>query len=378
MKIQDILIKRQEQDSSANNKRPHTRRSSELSTSIPNTVQKLREKGESVAYAVTEMYRRNPHHVAGRLAQSDSMTLVKALLMITGEFPNGLLKPSYIDSVGSLAQSDYLKLILQKNLASSIEVSLALAAITNQKYNRTITCNDGRKRNPVFRFHYHYLRELAVQHNLNLSAVTLIINPNLYREGISKRTIPNLKERLRRSLDKALGVNGDYVFVFVPEYAESTALHLHGIMLYSASKTDDIRGEFKRLAAKGPTAVFFQSHYTFKRVMSTSECVQSQLNGNNARIGDKMPVDVGWADYCTKNLGNELAHSDVCSKILRLSSKGLPSAALSKYTKASAKVAQICASKIKLELRHVPLQEFVDQLLKEATLHDLYSQLIAS
>ncbi len=378
MKIQDILAKRQEHDSPANNKRTHMRLSSELSTSIPTTMQKLREKGESVAYAITDMYLRDPDHVAGRLAQSDSMKLAKALLMITGEFPNGLLKPSYIDSVGSLAHSEYLKLILQKNLASSIEASLALATGTNQKYNRTIKCNDGRSRNPVFRFHYHYLRQLADKHGLTLSAVTIVIHPNLYREGISKRTTRNIKERLRRALDKALGLNDLYVFVFVPEYAERTALHLHGIMLHSASKTDDIRRELRRAAAKGRTAVSFQSHYTYKRVMSASERVQSRIDGNNARIGDKMPVDVGWADYCGKNLGNELPDSDVRSKIFRLSSKGLPGAGLSKYTKASAKVAQICASKIKLELKHVPLSEFVDQLLREATLHDLYDQLIAS
>lgn len=378
MKIQDILAKRQEQDSPANNKRSNMRLSSELSTSIPTTVQKLRKKSESVAYAVTDMYLRDPDHVAGRLAQSDSMKLVKALLMITGEFPNGLLKPSYIDSVGSLTHRDYLKMILQKNLASGIEASLALATGTNQKYNRTITCNDGRSRNPVFRFHYHYLRELSVQNALTLSAVTIVIHPNLYREGITKRTIPKLKERLRRSLDKTLGVDDDYAFVFVPEYAESTALHLHGIMLHSASKTDDIRREFRKVAAKGRTAVSFQSHYTFKRVMSAAECIQSQLDGNNARIGDKMPVDVGWADYCGKNLGDELPDSNVRSKIFRISSKGLPGAGLSKYTKASAKVAQICASKIKLELKHVPLHEFVDQLLRESTMHELYEQLIAS
>lgn len=378
MKIQDILAKRQEQGSPTNNKRSHVRLSSELSTSIPTIMQKHRDKGESVAYAVTDMYLRDPDHVAGRLAQSNSMKLVKALLVITGEFPNGLLKPSYIDRVGSLAHSDYLKLILQKNLTSSIEASLALAAGANQKYNRTIKCNDGRSRNPVFRFHYHYLRQMAGEHGLTLSAVTIVIHPNLYLEGISKRTIPKLKERLRRALDKALGFDDDYAFVFVPEYAESTALHLHGIMLHSASKTDDIRREFRRVAAEGRTAVSFQSHYTFKRVMSASECIQSQIDGNNARIGDKVPVDEGWADYCGKNLGNELPDSDVCSKIFRLSSRGLPRTALSKYTKASAKVAQICASKIKLELKHVPLHEFVDQLLKEATLHDLYDQLIAS
>ncbi|MDN7127393.1 hypothetical protein J6J08_08355 [Pseudidiomarina sp. 1APR75-33.1] len=377
MKLSQLIEQRREYTALTAHRHKQSIHSSQLSTSVPHTIAEMQEKAEQGAHALTRMFLNNPNGVAGRLVQADTVTLTKALLMVSGEFPRGLLKPSYIDGVSPLTQDEALKLILPANLASSLKISLAISASSQQKHSRTSECEDGRYRSSVFRAYYQYMKALALQHGLALAAVTLVVNPTLYTAGIDNSTLPRVKERIRRALIRVVGP-AQTAFVFAPEFAATTALHLHGILLYPKLKQSALREELREaVAAPGNTSVTFRESYGFKRVMSFSESKQSHRLGNAARVVDTMPIDVGWADYCSKGLGDNLAESNVQSKILQISSKGFPSESFSNYVRARERVLKVCASKIRAELRYNPISDFIKKLGEDRTFQKLYAPFTA-
>ncbi|MDN7129964.1 hypothetical protein J6I92_08775 [Pseudidiomarina sp. 1APR75-15] len=377
MKTSQIIDNRRAHIALTNIGRKNQICSSQLSTLVPNTIVETQEEADRLAHSLTRMYLNNPADVASRLVQADTITLTKALLVVSGEFPRGLLKPSYINGLNSLKHDHALRIILPANLESSLKTSLTMCASSQQKYNRTNEYEDGRCRNPVFRAYYQYMRALGFQHGLTLGALTIVVHPSLYEAGIDKSTLPRVKERIRRALKKALGPDNT-AFVFAPEFAATTALHLHGIVLYPELKQKAIREALKEtVAAPGKTSVTFRESYEFKRVMSVSESNQAKRAGNTARIVDKLPIDIGWADYCGKGLGDNLAESNVQSKILQISSKGFPSESFSKYVRARERALKVCASKIRAELRYNPISDFIKKLGEDRTFQKLYAPFTA-
>ncbi|WP_417437246.1 hypothetical protein [Idiomarina abyssalis] len=355
MKLNDVLEKRIQQSSQGHSKKSNAP-SADLYVS--KKLQEMRATNEERINQLVLDYLDRPKEIAAKLVKRDSFFLGALMVALSGDFPDAITKLAFSKAGASNnPYKDDLEKKLRQNLVDAISLNLTLASTGNHGYAVAYKFSKNDYRNPVYRSLCLYFKTLARVQKKLVGAFTIVLSKELMDEPFTTKTQVRVKNKLRRILESVLGQD-EKAAAYTIEYAKTAEYHMHGLVLYPREKEQELRLELRRIASNQRNSVVIKTGRSYQRIMSLKEGHASQLTGNQARVWDYSGITVGYADYCSKDLGKTLNGSDITSSIITISSKSYPPVGIAPYVNARKELISICAKKVRNEITLIGHDEF--------------------